>query len=206
MPFSATSTPCLKTPRDSPSIPSLGGWIQMVCLDSFSIFLHTEILVLLNCSTLTCLFSLSILSDIKLDPFFHHCGAHSYSIESFQVSIGLSWVRRQALLQQTQASQHPTVSDLLLESVSLDLLFFQPDVNNFTVDKKTPPLHLISYYFPSGVHLAYIKELLSFNHCFISLLIFFLSIRQKTLLIEICQQENKQAAFDMLLVQVWADK
>ena len=188
MPFSATSTLCLKTSRDSASIPSLEGWIQMVHLDSFSIFFHTEIFVLLTCSTLTCLLSLSILSDIKLDSFFYHGGVHSYSTESSQVSIGLLWVQRQALL---------------LESVSLDLLFFQLDVNNFTVDKKTPPPHLISYYFSSRVHLAYIKELLSLNHCFISLLIFFLSIRQKTLLIEICQQEKKQAAFDMLLVQVW---
>lgn len=175
----------------------------MVHLDSFSIFFHTEIFVLLTCSTLTCLLSLSILSDIKLDSFFYHGGVHSYSTESSQVSIGLLWVQRQALLEQKQASQLPTVSDLLLESVSLDLLFFQLDVNNFTVDKKTPPPHLISYYFSSRVHLAYIKELLSLNHCFISLLIFFLSIRQKTLLIEICQQEKKQAAFDMLLVQVW---
>ena len=163
----------------------------MVHLDSFSIFFHTEIFVLLTCSTLTCLLSLSILSDIKLDSFFYHGGVHSYSTESSQVSIGLLWVQRQALLEQKQASQLPTVSDLQL------------DVNNFTVDKKTPPPHLISYYFSSRVHLAYIKELLSLNHCFISLLIFFLSIRQKTLLIEICQQEKKQAAFDMLLVQVW---
>lgn len=173
----------------------------MMHLDSSIIFFPIKILVPLTYSSLW--LACSLWAFLWYQAWFFppwlraHRGARERDLSSLYSHRG------------TAASSGPaarSVSDLLVEPVCLHLLFFQPNVNTFTADKKPLPSTSSLIIFPSGVHLAYIKELLSLSHCFINLLIFFLSIIQKTLLIEICQQEDKQAAFDMLFVWGWVDK
>lgn len=173
---------------------------------AFSISPHGNACTALLQFSQACLLSPSLFPDTKPDSSSHDCGAHPDAKAHPAVSIWPSQrAHRQALLPQTRPCQH---RQCLTFCWSRSVSIYSSSSLMWIISQQTkdPPLHLIAYYSPKWSPSSSHQRTALVKPLFYKSANIFLSIRQKTPLIEICQQENKQAAFDMLLVRVWADK